>query len=157
MKTIRVLQFVIACIYTTFIIFLFSSPLLPGVEAVTTRQERLRIANEMIARHPDLPPCDQACQDNWVAGNPWLVSLSTRLELPLDVIIRAHQSETFEWGVQFERLYRRPPTMHDWISSYADRAEAFRSAFDVAPPLFAVNRWAEQRYYRLKWEYGGPY
>jgi hypothetical protein len=155
MKTIVKVLFAVALLIE---LTAFATVSAPRADAVTTLQMRLEIANAMIDQHPDLPPCDAGCTQAWIdSGNQWLVPFAERVGLPLETVVRAHQSWSYDWGVQFERLYKRPPTAYDWANAYADNMEAFRARFDVAPQMFAVNRWSDEHYFRLKHEYGGPY
>jgi len=158
MKAVRIVQGVAAVVYALTALLIFSAPVMPSADAETTSAMRIRIAQEMIAQHPDLPPCDAACMQAWIeSGNQWLVPFAERVGLPLETIVHAHQSWSYEWGIRFERLYKHPPTAYDWANAYADNIEAFRTRFDVAPQMFAVNTWTENHHFRLKQEYGGPY
>lgn len=136
---------------------LFASHSAAVSSAETIPQLRLRLFAEAQARHPDVwNGCDKVCIDARVASAPFLVGLSKQANVSLDDLARYSVTRSFEWGQAFENLYKRPPTIYDWTVGYADNAEVLRVELAASPEIFAVNRWASERYYKLKLEYGGP-
>ncbi len=126
----------------------------PPAQAETRDQMQQRVLQEMLQQHPDVVAgCDAGCVQNWLAGAPWLKPLAERNRLPVDDVVKAAISFNYEWGIQFERLYGRPPTNDDWQFAYTSNGEAFRAKFDATPVLFAVDTWTENRYFRMKQEY----
>jgi hypothetical protein len=128
------------------------------VNAETVQQMRARVAAELIAKQSvAVAACDATCLANWQAGGAWLVPLAGRIGLPVDTVVKANLAYTIQWGYDFERQFKRPPTIDDWVYGWADRNEQFRAFFDVSPVLYRVNRWAELKDAQLKKEYGGAW
>lgn len=110
------------------------------------------------ARHTDVwNACDQACVDARIASMQFIVPLALRARVDVADLARYSIVRDYEWGQAFERLYGRAPTQYDWIASYTGRVEQLRYELSATPSVFAVDEWAQKRYYRLKLEYGGPY
>lgn len=122
--------------------------------AETAPQLRLRLFAEAQQRHSDVwAGCDQACVDARVQSAPFLVGLAKQANVSLDDLAKYAVVRSFEWGLNFESLYGRPPTIYDWANAYTFNAEALRYELAASPVIFQVDTWTENRHARMKFEY----
>lgn len=153
-------KLIISLIFANLLLAVFSVV----TSAETIQQMRERVANELINAYPIVNTCDANCQENWITADgklppeqQFLRPLAERIGLPLTTTVRANIAFTIKWGYDFENLYGRPPSFYDWVNGYADRNERFRYLFNVSPELYRINRWSDDKIFRLKKEYGGDF
>lgn len=105
--------------------------------AETVPQMRLRIFAEAQAQHPDVwLGCGTACVTARVASEPMLEGLAKTANVDITDLAKFSVVRDFEWGIQFEKLYKRPPTAYDWAVSYAPRVERLRYELAASPMIF---------------------
>lgn len=144
--------FLIAAIYVLF----FGAG---WVRAETVPQMRLRVLQEYIDKYNLSATCNDACVDARIAnGNDWLVPLARQLGIDYRTVARASIGYSIDWGFKFENLYKRPPSIYDWIEAYPNINDGFRELLNASPSLYRVNKWDyPNRDYKYKLEYGGQY
>lgn len=146
------LKVLIATVYALSVFFVFTVDFLPTIRAATETRKLLFI--EAQQRHSDVwANCNQACIDDRLAGAPFLRGLAIRADVDLNDLVRYAVVRSYEWGLNFEALYGRPPTEYDWIYAYADNAEALRYELDTSPNVFIVNFWAGNHQFTLNGAY----
>ena len=141
--------------------------------AETVPQLRLRLFQEAQQKHPDIwNGCTATCLDARVKAEPWLTGLAIQANVPITDLVKYDVVRGFDWGLNFENTKAAntdcrakstkdvnlcAPTIYDWQYSYIDNGEQIRAELAASPVLTAVNTWTENRYFRLKREYGGPF
>ena len=128
-----------------------------SVNAETKVQMWNRVLSQWEVRHPDIVQgCDSNCVSKILEANPWLPSLAQMTGQPVERHAKAYQSFGFDKGLEFEKLYKRPPTIHDWNAMFTTNAEQWRAFFDVGQSVYAVDQWTEpSRQFRYKLQFCG--
>ncbi len=128
------------------------------LSAETTPQMRLRLFYEAQQKHPDVwNNCTQACIAARLQQAPYLTGLARQANVDLNDLARYSIVRAYDWGLNFQALYGRPPSDYDWVYAYADNAEQLRYELAASPQMFIVNDWAENHRFLFKQEYGGAY
>lgn len=110
-----------------------------------------RVLAEIEQQHPDvLSTCDPSV---WTSREPFLFPLAKMLHQPIGRVACAFGNWKYRQGLEQAQLYGYSPTPYQWVYRYADDEEAFRSLFNVGHQVFAVNDWAERRYFRYSWQF----
>ena len=120
------------------------------LNAETVPQMRVRVIEEAKAQHPDVwTGCGPACVDARLAAAPQLRGIAkqscvtpgdTRVCVDLNDVVKLHIVRDFQWGLEFEKMYRRPPTASDWGLHFPAGLERVRYELSVSPVVFA---WVE--------------
>jgi hypothetical protein len=85
----------------------------------------------------------------WLTEHPYLAGMAGWGRLSLNDLLLADMSHSYDWGVKFERDYKRPPTMDDWRAGYYGRANQVCELLGMQPAFNDDNR--------IRLEYGGPF
>ena len=156
MKLVVKILFVVAML--ALFVFGYSSLALPDASAETVPQMRLRLFAEAQQKHPDVwNGCNPTCVTARLQAAPYLTGLAKQANVDVNDLARYSIVRAYDWGLDFEKLYGRPPTDYDWSYAYADNAEQLRYELAASPVIFIENSWAMKQRFVFKYEYNGPY
>lgn len=145
-------------------VFGYWSWLMPNANAETVPQMRVRVIEEAKAQHPDVwNGCDANCIAKRLEAAPELKGIARQschtpggagplVCVDLNDVVRLSIVLDFQWGLEFEKLHKRPPTMYDWGLHFTAGLERVRYVLAVSPVVFA---WVadEGLSFKLKPEY----
>lgn len=134
----------------------------------------LQVIQDMQNQHPDVwNACDAVCVNAALKDNGWWITpLAVQKGVDPATVAKYAVTWSYDWGIRFEqtkaantdcRAKSTPtdnkcaPTMYDWVNAYADNIAQIGYNIQASPQIFAVNTWSDNRFYRAKLEYGGPF